>query len=358
METHQPLAFEFFDDPLQWYKNMWDAIKEARRYVYIQTYKYGNDPIGERFRDVLTRKAKEGVEVRLLIDSWGAAVDDKFFSTLTAAGGEVYFFEKLKVSLDLFSRNHRRNHRKITIIDDKIVYIGSANLSNHSINWRESILRLDNPIATAFRKIFLEDFILSKKLYPNKRRYTRPVFAEGFEIIKDIPGNIFQPTRKKFLRLIRQAQHSITVETPYFLPGSVMRRALYSAADRGVNINIITPLHSDIPLFDILRNKYLGLYHRHNIHIWLYAPQNLHAKLMIVDDETFIMGSSNFDYRSFRFMHEINISGGDSHIIATLLRHCADTRKDCVPFNYDQWLKRPRSLRLIEWLLVPVRHFF
>lgn len=358
MTNEASVVFNFFDDPLQLYNSMWNSIKGARKYIYIQTYKFGNDPIGQRFRDALTRKAKEGVEVKLLIDSWGTAVDDSFFSALKAAGGQVVFFEKIKIGFDFISRNHRRNHRKITVIDDKITYIGSANLSNHCINWRESILRLENDIAKSFRKIFIEDYTLSQKLYPNKRRYTRSVFAEGFEIIKDIPSTIHQPVRKRFLKLIRSAQKSITIETPYFLPGSRLRKALFDADSRGVEVTIMTPEHSDIALFDILRNKYMGLFHRKNIHIWLYGPQVLHAKLLLVDDDTFVIGSSNFDYRSFRFMHEINLLGYDQNIMQALTRHALDTKSDCTPFNYEKWLKRPRTLKFIEWLLVPVRHFF
>ncbi|OPZ99030.1 MAG: putative cardiolipin synthase YwiE [Bacteroidetes bacterium ADurb.Bin408] len=142
------------------------------------------------------------------------------------------------------------------------------------------------------------------------------------------------------------------------MPGSVVRKAIADAACRGVNITIITPQHSDVGLFDILRNKYLGQLIKENIKILYYCPHNLHAKLMLVDSETFVIGSSNFDYRSFRFMHEINLAGHDKKIIETLKAHIEDSKSECIDFNYVLWLKRPWILKVIEWLLVPVRHFF
>lgn len=337
---------------------MWEDIKNAKKYIYIETYKFGNDPIGERFRDVLTKKAKEGIDIKILVDSWGATVNEEFFAEMLRFGGQVVFFQKLKIHLDLFSKNHLRNHRKIFIVDDKIVYVGSANISNHSINWRESVLRLEHSITQKFKHIFFEHFNLADKIFPNKRKYTKSVLSDGFEIIKDIPSNIFQPTRNKFLQLIKKAQSEIIIETPYFLPGSILRKSIIDAAQRGVNVNIITPQHSDVGLFDILRNKYLGIFIKENINIFYYRPHNLHAKLFIADRETFVLGSSNFDYRSFRFMHEINMVGNNKSIIEVLLKHIEETKTECIPFNYELWLKRPKTLKFIEWLLVPIRHLF
>jgi len=358
MEDNGLINFSFFDDPLLLYNSMLNDIAKAQKYIYIETYKFGNDPIGERFRDALTKKAHQGIEVKILIDSWGTAVSESFFSELISCGGELVFFEKLKIGFDFFARNHRRNHRKLTIIDDKITYIGSSNITNYSINWRESILKLESSLALVLKKIFLEDFFISKKLFPNKKKYTKSVKYKNFEIIKDIPSNIFQPTRKKFLSLINAAQNEIIIETPYFLPGSIVRKALIRAAERGVSVQIITPQHSDIGSFDILRNKYLGELTKKNVFIFFYRPYNLHAKIILVDGETFVVGSSNFDYRSFRFQHEINLVGSDKNIVIALQKHIEESKANCVYFNYDQWQKRAWIVKLIEWMLVPIRHFF
>ncbi|MDD3877575.1 MAG: phosphatidylserine/phosphatidylglycerophosphate/cardiolipin synthase family protein [Bacteroidales bacterium] len=352
------MSFNFYDEPLTFYNVMLDDIRKASQYIFLETYKFANDAIGIKFRDALVRKAKQGIRVIILVDSWGTSVAESFFSEIKENGGEVKFFKKLKLSIDFLSRNHLRNHRKILVIDDKISYVGSPNITGYSINWRESVLRIENELSLQFKKIFLEDYSLSKKYFPNKRKFTRGIKQGDFEIVKDLPSSVFQPTRKKFLSLIRNAKKEIIIETPYFLPGSTIRKALINAAERGVLITIITPLHSDVELFDILRNRYLGLLFKNNIIIFQYYPDNLHAKLMLVDNETFCIGSSNFDYRSFRFMHEINLLGKNKNIIFLIVNHFAETKQDCHIFDYDKWLKRPWTLKIIELLLVPIRHFF
>lgn len=358
LKQEHDLNFGFYDDPMVFYNKMLADINTAKNYVFLQTYKFTNDPIGIKFKDILTRKAKEGLKILVLIDSWGAGVSYKFFSSLMAYGGQVKFFKKIRIRLDIFSANHNRNHRKLLIIDDKISYIGSANITAYSINWRESVLRIEGGIAKAFKKIFIEDYELSKKYFPNKIKYSKPVKYKGFEIIKEVPGTILQATRDKFLSYIKNAQKEIIIETPYFLPGNTLRKALVKAAERGVDVKVITPLHSDVGLFDILRNKYLGLLYKKNIEILQYLPHNLHAKILLIDQNLFCLGSSNFDYRSFRFQHEINFTGKDKHIVKMILSHIEETKTACQSFDYKQWKNRSRILKIAEMILIPIRHLF
>lgn len=350
--------YKLFDDPLKLFSAMTDDIRRAKKTIYLQTYKIANDIIGRRFRDELTKKAKQGVEVCILIDSWGAGVSESFFSGLTDSGGKLRLFEKIKLSFDIFSANHRRNHRKLLIIDSEILYVGSANLTAYCLNWRECTIRISGDISLKFEKIFKTDFDISNKYYQNKRQNTRLMRHDDIEIIRDVPGNIQQPVRKKFLKMIRSAKEEIIIETPYFLPGSSLRKSLISAVQRGVRVVVLTPLHSDVTLFDILRGKYFGLYYRKNIEILQYEPDNLHAKVMLVDNKHFFTGSSNFDYRSLRFMHEINIAGENPEICSLIKNHLQETMKDCKEFEYDKWKNRHFVLKIIEWLLVPVRHLF
>ncbi len=319
---------------------------------------FTNDSVGQNFRDELTQKAKQGLEVLVLIDSWGAGVSESFFAEFINYGGKLKFFEKIKFSFDIFSRNHRRNHRKLLIIDSDITYIGSANITGYCINWRECVVRIRNDIAHKFEKIFLNDFEISNKFYQNKKLSTRLIRHNDIEIIRDVPSNIRQPVRGKYKKLITTAKEKIIIETPYFLPGSSLRKALIKAANRGVEVVIITPLHSDLTLFDILRDKYFGLYHKKQIKILQYLPANLHAKVMLVDSNLFFTGSSNFDYRSLRFMHEINISGDNPDLASLIKKHLHQTMLDCTEFNFEKWKNRPYFQKIIEALLVPLRHLF
>jgi cardiolipin synthase len=109
-------------------------------------------------------------------------------------------------------------------------------------------------------------------------------------------------------------------------------------------------------LVDILRNKYLGPLHLNRIQFLYYLKTNMHGKAILVDDEVFAIGSPNFDYRSFRYMHEIVLVGREPEVIRQLRQHIDESLKYCEPFSYEKWLNRPRIQLLVEWLLLPFRH--
>jgi cardiolipin synthase len=348
------------DDTLKFYNLMLNDIAQAKEYIFLETYKFANDHMGIRFRDAITRKAREGVTVKILIDSWGRGpVSENFFEALIKTGGEVKFFEKIKLNSDIFTRGHRRDHRKILVIDDRISYIGSANITGYNLNWRELSLRMEGPLAKSFKKVFLENFnAFNPYIITNKVTHTRSIRSGNFEIIRDVPSIPLQRLRKKYTRLIKSATSSVVVETPYFLPGFMLRKALIDASNRGVRVTIIMPKHSDVRMIDILRNKYLGLLHNAGVHLLFYLPHNLHAKLLFIDDEVFSISSANFDYRSFRYQYEIALIGSNLEIVRQLREHIAETVRNSQLFDYEEWRRRPLIEKIFEYFLLPFRHFF
>lgn len=350
--------FQFFDDPMLFYNAMLSDIRNARKHIYLETYKFGHQYIGIKFRDALTKKAAEGVEVKILIDSWGgSSIPDTFFSHFIKAGGQVRYFEKIKINIDFFTRSHRRNHRKILVIDDHISYIGSPNFTGYNMNWRESVLRMDDfALTEKFKSVFLLDFSIYNKYVIYRRSFTKPLFAGDFEILRDAPSISRQRLKKRYEQMIRQATREIIIETPYFLPGYVLRKLLMDAAQRGVKVKVIIPKHSDVRLADLLRNRYVGQLHEKGVEFSFYTPHNLHAKIFMTDRSVFSLGSANFDYRSFRYMHEISLIGTHETIISQINRHINETHEYCEPYDYELWLRRPRIQKFFEWLLLPLRH--
>jgi cardiolipin synthase A/B len=352
------LQYRLFNVPAQYYDAMIEDISRARKYVYLEIYKFYDDEIGSRFRDVLVQKAKSGVDVKLLIDSWGASVPDGYFRELTDFGGQVRFFRKIKFVVDFFTKNHRRNHRKILVIDDKVSWIGSANIAAYSLPWRELMLRIEGSLATSFKKVFNLDFKLYNRYFFEQNSFIRLIRHQDFLIVRDVPSITKKRINKKFIQMIRHAQREILIETPYFLPGYFLRKALTEACKRGVEATIVLPRNSDVLLIDILRNRYLGPLHREGIKFLYYLPGNLHSKALLVDREVFAIGSPNFDYRSFRYMHEIVLIGQEESIVQQLFGHINETLKHCEPFDFEKWKRRPKLQMFIEWLLLPFRHFF
>ncbi len=358
MSAEQDLQIRLVSDPLAYYTLMLKDIQKATSYVFLEIYRFRNDEIGTRFRDNLVKKCYEGVRVSLLIDSWGAASNYAFFHDLIEAGGEVRFFKKIRFNWDGFTKNHRRDHRKILVIDDDITYIGSANIAAYSLNWRESMFRIKGPIAKVFKRVYFENHRLHNKYFYDKQSYTKTIHYKNFEILRDVPSIAWQPVKKKYLELINNATREIIIETPYFLPGSSLRKALVEAAQRGVSVNVHIPKKSDVGALDLLTSKYLGEMAEQNVRFFFYLPQNLHAKIFLADRTHFVIGSSNFDYRSFRYQHEICLAGQHTSLVRQIVSHINESRKDSEPFNYEYWLKRPIMQRFFEWVLIPFRHLF
>ncbi len=352
------MQFRIIDDTFQLYNLMLSDIAQAKDYILLETYKFANDHMGERFRDALTKKAKAGVKVRILIDSWGKGpISENFFTELIKHGGELKFFEKIKINSDLFTRGHRRDHRKLLVIDDNVAYLGSANITGYNLNWRELALRTEGDLALALKTVFTETYeAFNPYIISNKLTFTRTIYQGDFEIIRDVPSLPLQRIRKKYAHMIKQAKKSVVIETPYFLPGYNLRKALMDAAKRKVDVKIIMPKNSDVRMIDILRNKYLGLLDRNNVKIFFYGPYNLHAKMMLVDDSVFSISSANFDYRSFRFQYEVALIGYDQSIIEQLQKHVEETLKSSETFIYDLWARRSWVEKFFEWLLTPFRH--
>ena len=350
-------SYRLYSDPFQYYHKMIKDILAAKKYVYLETFRVGADIMGERFRSALIQARKKGVEVKVLIDYWGAGtVKNGFFDTLTAVGGNVRFFKKIKYNFDFFTRGHRRNHRKLLLIDDEITYIGSSNITYYNMNWRESVLRMEDDITKVFKKLFIQDFKIYNRYIFSRAHYTRHIRHGEFEIVRDVPIITKKKINKKFIRLIHSAKESVIIETPYFLPGFMLRKAMMEAADRGVAIQVIIPKKSDVRLVDILRNKYLGVLSKRGIEFLFYEPNNLHAKLILADNHNFGIGSSNFDYRSFRYMFEIFLFGSNPEIVKELQNHNLKTVEATIPFNYDEWKNRPPIEKFFERLLLPFRH--
>jgi len=354
------MEFLVIDDALRLYDLMLNDIANAKSYVYLETYKFANDHMGIKFKDTLTRKAREGVEVKVLIDSWGRGpVSETFFADMIDHGGEVKFFEKIKISSDLFTRGHRRDHRKIMVIDDEICYIGSANITGYNLNWRELVLRFRGEIAKTFRKIFEQNFEAFNPYYiKDKLSFSKNMKFGDYEIIRDVPSIPLQRLKKKYTQLIRSAKSSVLIETPYFLPGFLLRKALMDAGKRGVDVKVIMPKHSDVRIVDILRNKYFGMMHKNNVKLLFYTPHNLHAKLLIIDRKTFSISSANFDYRSFRYQYEIALIGHEPEILYQLEEHVRETLHNSEEFDYRRWLNRPKIEKIFEYILLPFRHLF
>jgi len=348
--------FTIFNNNHELYTKMLSDISMAKKYVYLETYIFNNDKIGKKFNKILTQKAKEGVEIKLLLDDFGSNIKEKNFRELKKNNGKIKFFRKFKITFRMISSNNYRDHRKLLVIDNNISYIGSANIFQKSIDWRDITIRFTGEITAILTEAFQKNFSISDKHIYVKKNHTSILKHKDYEIIRDVPSVKFKKIRKKELELIRNARQEIHIETPYFIPDKKLRKELSQASKRGVNINIVLPLQSDVLVVNILRQKYLGKLHKIGINILFYKPTILHAKLMVVDNTFFTIGSANLDNRSSLFQYEINLFGKNKNIISGLKKHAEETVANCIEFNYKNWKKRSVVQKTLEKILNPIKY--
>lgn len=342
---------EVFSEPLMLYSRMLKDIEKAKKYIYLETYIYDADGIGIRFREALTAKAKKGVEVRVLADAWGSSVTDTFFAPLVAAGGHIRLFRKVTFEPKSFLHNHKRDHRKFLIIDDKIIYVGSANITADCLNWRELQVRLESSIAVSAKKVFNDNYQMHR-LFKHHKGRRRTYKQDGYELISDTASIFSQRIRKKHLDFIKSAKKEILIETPYFVPDRQIRKALNKAALRGLDVCVVLPLVSDVRLVDVVRNVYLGQLHKNGVKIFYYRPRISHSKAMIVDGTDYIVGSANIDYRSFLYQYEVGIAGSGGRLSELLHEHIMQSIGDSDAFDYEHWKNRPFLQKIIERIIM------
>lgn len=360
--TNASKKFIFFDDNLELYNEMLRDIAKSKKYVYLETYIYGDEAIGERFRDALTKAAKRGVEVKLLIDAWGSNVSESFFSELILAGGIVRFFKKIKFRMRFFHYNHNRDHRKILLIDDKISYVGSSNTALECINWRELTVRIKGDVTKKLRFIFLDMFGLHKSYWPELRKsvlgYKSKTIIQGdIAIIRDIPTYLVANNKDVHMNALKRAKKEIILETAYFVPDLTLRNALKKAAKRGVSVNLIIPWRSDVKIVDILREEFLGRLHRKGVKIWYYKPKILHAKTFVCDNDFAFVTSCNLDFRSMFHQYEIGVSSTDPIFVSGVKKHVDESLESCMKFDYEKWKKRHVFQKVMELILWPFKQW-
>lgn len=346
-----------FDDNLKLYDAMLDDINSAKRIVFLETFRFGRGAMGDKFLLALYKKAKEGVLIKLLLDAWGTKSDLTYFQPLIDAGVEIRLYRKVRLTKGLLAKNHCRNHRKLLIIDSEIAYIGSSNITAYCVSWRELNLRTtDLKLLTIFRRSFRDSFRTYNKYDIPMVASNKSYHVGDWIFIQEYPDSVRQRIKTKYEKLIREAQKKVIVETPYFLPGHGLRKELMDAAQRGVDVTIHVPYHSDVRVVDIIRRHYSGILYNAGVKFKFYVPANLHAKSLMVDDEIFSISSANFDYRSFRYQYELALVGKEKSILSQLQEHYSYTEKYSKDFDYEQWKQRPNIEKILEIILLPFRY--
>lgn len=335
-----------------------DAIESARQYIHLEYFILRSDATGNRLLELLARKAKEGVEVRLLYDAMGSLhLKSRSLRPLREAGGQATAFLPLN-PLHSLIRVNLRNHRKITVVDGRIGFTGGMNIGDEYLGksrtfgyWRDSFLRLEGPAVTDLQRVFSEDWEFTRNEKLSEAKYAPPQAEAGavsLQIADSGPDQEVNTIREVYFLAIISARRRLWIASPYLVPDNGLFDALRAARYRGIDVRILTLLRPDHYL-----SYYAGLYYAaellaYGVKIYLYRKGMMHAKLMMVDGRWGMVGSANLDNRSLHLNFEVGCILHDTEQVEQLETAYQRDLDDAVPLDQKTLEARSLASRALE----------
>ncbi len=328
----------------EFYPAEMEAIRRAKHAVNLEFYEFSPGEVSGRMLEALSERARAGVEVKVIVDAMGSFhTPDSYFDGLRAAGGQMCWYHPAK--WDTWQHLNQRTHRKLMMVDGETGFIGGAGVGDHWLMatkqgpaWRDTMFCVEGEVAAGLISTFCENWLeASGEIVSGQKQFgfrDVPDGAEGF-VVSSTPQGGGTQARILFQALIKSAKETIRITTPYFLPDRSARRALVEAVQRGVKMQVLTagPKIDHPFVLKLSRHSSRHLL-RGGAQIFEYQPSMIHAKLMTVDHQWCVVGSTNFDHRSFALNDEVNL--------AVLDRDLAKV----IESDFDEDLKRSCPLTL------------
>ncbi|WP_298745115.1 cardiolipin synthase [uncultured Microbacterium sp.] len=340
---------------------MAEDIRAAQRYVHVEFYILQADDSTDNFFRAMEEAAARGVVVRVLLDHWANRSKPKYKDTkrrLNAMGAHWHVMLPVQPLRGKYQRPDLRNHRKLLVVDGRVAYTGSQNVTDSTYNlpknikrglhWVDMMARLEGPIVASVNAVFLSDWYseTDETLLEEIDLFD---VAPGpgdldCQIIPSGPGFEFQNNLKLFMALLFAAQKKIIIVSPYFVPDEGLLLAITTACQRGVHVELFVSEEGDQAMVYHAQRSYYEALLRGGVKIWMYKrPYILHSKSMSIDDEVAVIGSSNMDMRSFGLNLEISLLTRGEEFVEQLRA------------VEDQYRSQSRELTLEEWEKQPLR---
>jgi cardiolipin synthase len=298
---------------------IFEAVRAARNHIHLEYYIFEPDQIGTALRDLLVERAKQGVTVRLLIDALGSKrIDRKFMAPMHEAGVQVALFHDTKIGRRLRPVTNYRTHRKIVVCDGRIGFTGGVNITDEEDKrtnpdaYHDVHLRIEGSAVRWLQTTFLEDWTYATGEDPrgmdDAMNAMLPQLEAGdipVQIVTSGPDNALEAIHRMHVEAIHSATHRAWLTTPYFVPGEPALMALTSAALRGVDVRLLVPRRSDSAIVSAAARSYFDELIAAGVKVWEYKARMLHSKTLVVDEHCAMIGTANFDNRSFRLNFEV-----------------------------------------------------
>ncbi|RUT30608.1 cardiolipin synthase [Paenibacillus zeisoli] len=345
-------------------EDTYDAIlsemENAKDHIHIEYYIFRSDEVGRRFKEVMIRKAREGVKIRMICDGLGSYyLKNEFINELKEAGIQFYFFlPPLIATID--RRVNYRNHRKIVVIDGTIGFLGGINVGEDYLGlypklgeWRDTHLQIEGDSIYFLQNTFLTDWRLA-----SGERISDPALFpehhctgnEQVQILTSGPDQHWDAIQEMCFEAIAVAKKRVWITSPYFIPDPSVYTALKTAAVSGVEVKIIIPYRSDSKLVHLASLSYVEELLHAGVKFYQYTKGFIHAKVMIVDDLLATVGTANMDMRSFFYNFEMTAVLFDQAPIRRLMNDFEVDLTHCRPISLREFSKRPRMQKGAEML--------
>jgi cardiolipin synthase A/B len=348
-----------------YYEAELQAIRAAEHSVNLEAYIFKRGEVTRLFLDALTERARAGVQVNMVLDAVGSiATWHGYFDELRRAGGRIFFYHPIR--WHTLPRINNRTHRELVIVDGKVAFVGGAGFADHWLlphgrgrkkrRWRDTMFRVEGEAVLDLQSTFAENFLETAGEMLADARYFPRVEEAGDTLAMVVRGTPSagrsSRIRMLFQALIASSRKSIQITSPYFLPDRSARAELRRAIrKRGVEVTVVTPgLHTDHLITRVTSRRLYGSLLRAGARIYEYQPAMIHTKMMVVDGLWSVVGSSNFDYRSFGINDEVNLATRDAGIAQRLAEDFAADLSDSRLQTYRRWYRRPLFEKAYEWL--------
>lgn len=327
------------------------ALESATLFIHLEYYIFAEDEIGGIIKDILKRKAAEGVEVRLIVDDVGSwELKKPFFKEMWEAGIQAYSFLQVRFP-NLTSKVNYRNHRKIIVIDGHIGFLGGINIADRYMNgsaeygiWRDTHLKIEGDAVNTLQTVFLTDWFFVSQTEIHDRKYfpaKSPVGQKMVQIVASGPDSDWPAIMMGIFQAIAAAKKYVYIATPYFMPSESVLLALKTAALGGVDVRIIIPERSDAFVTLLSSRSFIREMLEADVKFYFYQKGFLHSKVMIVDDVVSVIGSANMDFRSFEQNFEVTAFIFDYETSLNLKADFMNDLSHSRPINLEEWSKRP-----------------
>ena len=307
------------------------SVRQARAAVHLEFYEFSEGTVADEFLQALCERARAGVKVRILVDALGSfSTRYSYFDGLRAAGGQMFWHHPIR--WNTWQEANNRTHRKLLVVDGNVGYIGGAGIADHWLKevdgkppWRDTVFRVEGAGVAGLTSTISENWLeAAGEMLSGAEQFTPQVQEGGSPslIVSGTPHGGGTRARMLFQLMIKSATSSIQITTPYFLPDRSARHALIEAIrDRGVQVRILTAgPHIDHAIVRKMSRHSSKHLLEAGAEIYEYEPSMIHAKVLTIDGQWNVVGSTNFDHRSFALNDEVNMAILDKELAATITK--------------------------------------